>query len=92
LATLAAVAATALTTVFSGFAASGLDWVIGYEVASGIAAGLLGIGALAVGTIAARRRRGRGFGIAGAVLGGVTLFIELALVVLALVFAVGAIA
>jgi hypothetical protein len=77
-----AVFVSILGSLGAGSGADGLDWVVGYELGSAIAGLLLGIGAIVIGVLAVRRRRGRSFGVAGAILGGAALVFELVLGVL----------
>lgn len=84
-----AVFASILGSLGAGIGADGLDWVVGYELGSAIAGLLLGIGAVVIGVLAVRRRRGRSFGVAGAILGGAALVFELVLGVLLVVLESG---
>ena len=72
-----------------GSGADGLDWVVAYELGSAVLAVLLGIGAVVVGALAARRHHGRRFGVAGAILGGAAVVFEFVIGVLLLVLAGG---
>ncbi len=59
-----------------------IDWVIPYERAVVTAGIVLGIAAVVLGVTAARRRRGRGFGILGAILGGLAVATDLVVIAL----------
>jgi len=84
-----AVFVSVLGSLGVGSGADGLDWVVGYELASAVLALLLGVGAVIVGARAARRHHGRRFGIAGAILGGAVLMFEVVIGVLLVVTAAG---
>ena len=84
-----AVFVSILGSLGAGTGADGLDWVVGYELGSAIAGLLLGIGAVVIGVLAVRRRRGRSFGVAGAILGGAALVFQLVLGVLLAVLLAG---
>jgi len=74
-----------LSSLGAGLGPEGLDWVTGYERLSAILGLLLAIGAVVVGVLAARRHRGRRFGVAGAILGGSALLVDLVIGVLLVV-------
>jgi|GEM_PF-2675922 len=84
-----AVFVSILGSLGAGSGADGLDWVVGYELASAVTGLLLGIGAVVVGVRAARRHHGRRFGVAGTILGGAVLVFDVVLAVLLVVTAAG---
>jgi hypothetical protein len=84
-----AVFASILGSLGAGSGTDGLDWVVGYEWGSAIAGLLLGVTAVVIGVWAVRRRRGRRFGVAGAILGGAALLFEVVFGVLLLVLESG---
>jgi len=74
-----------LGSLGAGSGADGLDWVVAYELDSAILGLLLGIGAVVFGVLAARRHHGRRLGVAGAILGGSALAVDLVIGVLLVV-------
>lgn len=59
-----------------------VGWVIPYERAVIVGGFVLGIAAMILGVIAARQHRGRGFGILGAIVGGLAVATDLVVIAL----------
>jgi hypothetical protein len=82
-------ALTGVATVVSQFGGSGdttanIDWVPTFVLVALTAAGILGVVAVILGIRAISLRRGRGFGIAGAILGTLAVALDLTIAVVAL--------